>query len=126
MSLGKLEREILLHGIDDWVQMCEVASVARGVLPRASAEEIREKSVRAVGELREHGCVRVGDLTKAGFSSWVGDTAEIVGRIDAEWRALGSPNLGDIGWLENTPIGNRIGLEEWKARSGESRRRGSD
>jgi hypothetical protein len=57
----------------------------------------------------------VGDLRgEDGFTSWVGETGDVLRRIDEEWRAVGTPTLWQIAWLENTPIGNRIGIAEWK------------
>jgi hypothetical protein len=114
MTISELSRRILQRGIDDWIQMLEVVNVVQTMFPEATPDEVREHSIRAIGELRDGGYVRVGDLTSDGFTSWTGDTSDILRRIDAEWRALRRWTLGDIGWLENTPIGNRIGIAEWQ------------
>jgi hypothetical protein len=113
MTISELSRGILQRGIDDWIQWLEVVNVVQTMFPGATPDEVREHSIRAIGELRDGGYVRVGDLTPDGFTSWTGDTSDILRRIDAEWRALRRWTLGDIGWLENTPIGNRIGIAEW-------------
>jgi hypothetical protein len=113
MTISELSRRILQRGIDDWIQMLEVVNVVQSMFPEATPDEVRERSIRAIGELRDGGYVRVGDLTPDGFTSWTGNTSDILRRIDAEWRSLRRWTLGDIGWLENTPIGNRIGIAEW-------------
>jgi hypothetical protein len=114
MNLSELARQMLRRGIEDWVQMAEVAAVARGTLPSASPDEVREQCVRAIGELRDGGFARVGGLVGDTFTMWSGETSSVLHRIDSEWRALGTPKFGQIGWLENTPVGNRIGLNEWE------------
>ncbi len=114
MNLSELSRRILFRGIDDWVDLSHVASVARGLLPDALPDDLRAQCVRAIGELRDGGYARVGDLTPEGFTSWAGETSDVLRRIDTEWRALAAPTLGDIAWLETTPPGNRIGLAEHK------------
>jgi hypothetical protein len=114
MSPSELSRKILWRGIDDWIRMDEVAWVGRELLPNASQDEVREQCIQAIGELRDAGLARVGDLAPEGFTAWTGATGDILLRIDTEWRALGTPRMGDIAWLENTPIGNRLGIAEWK------------
>jgi hypothetical protein len=115
VNLSELSRQILWHGIDDWVDMSGVSSVARILFPSALPDEVREQCVRAIGELRDGEYARVGDLRgEDGFTSWVGETGDVLRRIDEEWRAVGTPTLWQIAWLENTPIGNRIGIAEWK------------
>jgi hypothetical protein len=114
MNISELSRQILMHGLTDWVQMSEVASVAKGLIRDATQDELRDQCVRAIGELRDGNLVRVGDLAREGFTAWTGETKCILVRIDAEWRALGTPRLGDIAWLETTPVGNRIGIVEWE------------
>jgi hypothetical protein len=88
MSISELSRQILMHGLTDWVQMSEVASVAKGLLRDSSQDELRDQCVRAIGELRDGNLVRVGDLAREGFTAWTGETKCILVRIDAEWRAL--------------------------------------
>jgi hypothetical protein len=123
MSLSELLRHILWRGIDDWVDMCEVASVARKLCPTDSLDERRERCIRAIGELREGGYARVGDVTSDGFMAWTGETSDVLHRIDKEWRRLITPNLWQIAWLENTPSGDQIGrseCEKWKKQTVET------
>jgi hypothetical protein len=114
MNLSELACTILSHGLEDWIQMTEVDSIAQHMFPDASPDELREKCVGAIGELKEGGYARVGDLASDRFTEWSGQTGDILRRLDAEWQAVGRPNLGDIGWIENTPVGNRIGFCQWK------------
>jgi hypothetical protein len=127
MSVSELSRHILWRGIDDWVDMCEVASVARKVCPSDSVDERRERCVRAIGELIDGGYAQVGDVTSEGFRAWTGETSDVLHRIDEESRALGTPNLWQIAWLENTSSGDQIGTaewEKWKKQKGEAKGQG--
>lgn len=105
--LGSVD-EMILSGLDDWVDAAEVAYIAKAYGGASTDEEIRQLSIEIIREVIEKGLMRTGDITQGGFKEWDLSDEEIVERINSEWTALGRrPNLGEICWLENTEEGNR-------------------
>ena len=116
MKISDLSRKILRQGTDDWVPMAEVASLAHEVFPDASSTALRQAAVAALRELQSAHYVRLGDVSGSGFVAWVQESEEALERVEREWLALGTPRLGDIGWLENTASGREVGLRIAKGR----------
>jgi hypothetical protein len=97
--------------------MAEVAGLALALLPNASRGEIRRAALSAIQELLSTEYVRIGDLTRTGFVAWPISPAEAMERVEREWTLVGTPRLGEIGWLESTEAGREIRLSIAGSRS---------
>lgn len=107
MSLSEIISDILSRGLDDWIDLAEVATVVKNFGPKISNNEVRDMSVAVVRELLQSGLMQVGDLARDGFHPWQLALGESVARIEDEWVALGRrPAVGEICWLHNTEAGN--------------------
>lgn len=105
-----IQDKVLKKGEDDWVYLAEVASLVRQEMPDASEPTVVECTLRILRELAEAGLVVIGDLsgTEGSFTPWRLSTTEALKRVRDEWAALKTPvNLGDVGWLSNTPDGDQ-------------------
>ncbi len=101
-----------MAGCDDWVDACEVASIALHEGEAKSQDEMRELSLESIQRVVRQGLMYLGDLTREGFRKWAGPTEECLARVEREWKALGrGPTLGEICWLQNTSKGNELGEE---------------
>jgi hypothetical protein len=110
MNIQDCIDDLLIKGTEDWIDACEVASVAKTVGGATSASAVRDLSLRAVAELINRGLMEPGDVDRSGFRSWGIPAAQAIARIQREWRALGrNPNLGEVCWLANTNEGDALG-----------------
>jgi hypothetical protein len=108
MNLIESIDEILMLGLDDWIQASEIASVARTVGGAATEGEVQRLSLDIIRGVIKEGLMAVGDVTTQGFHAWVLSTEEALERIEREWKALGrNPSLGEICWLSNTEKGDK-------------------
>lgn len=109
MNLDACVRDLLIAGADDWVNIPEVAWIAKSVGGANTLDEIREASLQIIREVVSKGLMIAGDvLVDAGFRRWELTPAESIARIEREWRAFGrKPDMGDICWLANTDEGNK-------------------
>lgn len=137
-----VKKTLLILGLDDWVDFTEAVDVARDVKAGRSPwkdlspgseygvereamtrgrqiESEREAlplAVEAIKELVRDGLVRVSNTTRNGFIAWDGSAREVEMRIDEAVKNVRYPMvIGDLFWLENTPAGNRLGQEAFRA-----------
>ena len=122
MSLA-LRYELLDRGLDDILQLSEMAGVARRHLGGSPSEdEVMRVTTEIIGELVDAGYAIVGHVAKDDegilyISSWGLGSADTIKRIEDEWRALGRPpNLGDVCWLELTESGRAHALDVYRPR----------
>jgi hypothetical protein len=109
MNLIACINEILLLGLDDWIQASEIASVTRTVGGAATHDEVRQLSLEIIRKVIKDGLMAVGDVTEKGFHVWELSADDALERIEREWTALGrNPSLGEICWLSNTEEGDRL------------------
>lgn len=115
--------ELLDRGLEDILQLSEMASVTRRHLDGSPSEaEVMQATTEIVGELMDAGYAIVGDVAKDDkgilyISSWRLRSADTIKRIEDEWRALGRPpNLGDVCWLELTESGRAHALNVYRPR----------
>jgi hypothetical protein len=114
--------ELLDRGLDDILQLSEMASVARRHLGGSPSEaEVMRVTTDIIGELLGAGHAIVGNVIRDEgllcVRSWGLGVSETIERIEDEWRALGrSPNLGDICWLELTEAGREYALSVFRPR----------
>jgi hypothetical protein len=118
-----IRNELLDRGLDDILQLDEMASIVGRHLGGSPNEaEVMQVTTRIVGELVDAGYAIVGDVAKDDegvlyVSSWSLESADTIKRIEDEWRALGRPpNLGDVCWLELTVSGRTHALDGYRPR----------
>jgi hypothetical protein len=112
-SMQRCIDALLVAGKLDWVPMPEVAWIAKDVGGAKADDDIRRLSLDLIRELVTSGLMEIGDLPTAKgarqLSIWTGTREEWLGRLEREWLALGrNPELGDLGWLQNTLNGDEI------------------
>jgi hypothetical protein len=119
----EIRNELLDRGLDDILQLSEMAGVARRHLGGSPSEdEVMRVTTEIIGELVDAGYAIVGDVAKNDegilyISSWGLGSADTIKRIEDEWRALGRPpNLGDVCWLELTESGRAHALDVYRPR----------
>lgn len=120
---GGARNELLDRGLDDILQLSEIAWVARRHLGGSPSEaEVMRATTETISELMDAGWTIVGDVAKDDegvlyISSWCLESAETVKRVEDEWRALGRlPNLGEVCWLELTESGRAHALAVFRPR----------
>ena len=114
MSTNECIAELLLRGLDDWVDATEVAWVAKAVGGARGEREVRDLAFRIIEQLLGENLMIVGMVTETGFNAWTVPANEALGRIKGEWRALPQgPGLGEICWLSLTKEGARRANELW-------------
>lgn len=108
MNASRLSIEVLRRGLDDWVYLAGVSSVVIEHLG-LSPLEAREPTLELVRELLCDGLMVAGDVTEDGFLPWPLSASEAMERIECELKELGRPpGLGEIAWLQNSPLGQRL------------------
>ncbi len=106
VGLDSLIREILQEGMEDWVPIWALPFLARSLGGARTSEEELLTSINLLRELLAREWVTAGEIIDGGFRSWSLTDAEVLDRIEREWRALsGGPNMGDIGWINLTEKG---------------------
>lgn len=121
MTPKHLVDDILMRGCADWVDACEVASVALTEGKAKSPDAMRELALELIRNVVRQGLMELGDVTRGGFGKWDLPIEEGLARVEREWLALGrNPTLAEICWLQNTSRGNELGEELLKKRSGGS------
>lgn len=104
-----IQREILAHGLKDWVGLWVVARLVRDTRATQSDDEVRRRAIERLRPLLEGGYVEAGALTPSGFSAWQSQGGAAVDRIDNFWQRLGrDPNLPDNIYLNNTSRGDAV------------------
>lgn len=99
--------DILVRGLDDWIQASEVDSVARTVGGATTELEAQKLSLEIIRHVIKDGLMEAGDVTGHGFHAWNLSADDAIERIEREWAALGRfPTLGEICWLSNTAEGD--------------------
>lgn len=114
MNISACIDEILIRGLDDWIQAAEVASIAKSTGNARGHDQIRAVTLSVVGELLRRGLVQLGQVSPDGFSPFDLSEKDLMARVDAAWveRADG-PELGDYFWLNLTDEGHKIANQVW-------------
>lgn len=105
-----IQRSILVEGPEDAVGLWQVARETRAALGLHEADAVRRAAIDSIRPLLEDGYVHAGNLgSDGGFTAWRRQGRDAVARIDAAWLQLArDPNIGEIGWLFNTALGNSL------------------
>ncbi len=100
--------EILVRGLDDWIQAAEVSSVVRELEPGLSDAEVRVAALVVVRRLLEEGLMLAGDLNHQGFTAWSISAVDSLGRIERAWpeHRVG-PELGEVCCFDLTSLGEQ-------------------
>lgn len=119
MNSEQAKEYILTQGLSDWVAFGTITWVVEQQLPAtATRDEKISLATAMIKSLLEDDLIRVGspfDSDSRGFVAWDLPIDEIIKRIETEWRALPEePNIGDIGWIENTERGEKLALDAYK------------
>lgn len=103
-------RELLVRGMDDWVDLSELPYYARRIGGAADASEERRLSLDAVKLLLESGLWIAGVIGKTAFAPWDMTTAAALRRIEDEWQPPDRPlEFNEICWFANTERGDAYG-----------------
>jgi hypothetical protein len=102
-------RDILLWGLEDWVDFAFARQYVSDEIGAVTAEELREQTLTVVSSLLDAGLMVAGDLRATGFTPWPLDPAAAVARLRTEWV---DPDVtlhtGDLCWLQITEAGEAL------------------
>jgi len=118
MTVAACVDEVLVRGLDDWIQAAEVASIARTHGGAKGDDEMRRTSLEVVEELLRGNLAQIGEVSGAGFQSWDLSQVAALTKVEADWRVgLNAPALGELFWLNLTEHGQRIAEDLWERTS---------
>jgi hypothetical protein len=117
MNRDRLGYALLFQGIDDWVHLLQVASLATWRFQGGLDARTRQFTVATMYELFESGLMNAGDIeTGLGFVPWELAASDAAARIEAEWDLLAKcEEPGDVCWLANTASGDLVANRLWNA-----------
>ncbi|HEV7465407.1 MAG TPA: hypothetical protein VGP96_03850 [Candidatus Dormibacteraeota bacterium] len=99
--------ELLLRGLDDWLQMAEVVFVVGSADPALSNDEKKVRALEVITEMLDGGLVEAGEVTADGFVSWRLSPKTAIARIVERWsRVEDMPGSGEVRLLANTAAGD--------------------
>lgn len=94
--------EVIVEGLDDWVQLHDLVWHSRLAQPDGDYRSL----VRAlVEELIHQGLMVPGDLGETGFEPWTTAPEESVRRVMEQCETYGWNPQGDGAWFANTDAG---------------------
>ena len=120
MTLHACIEDLLVRGLDDWIQAAEVASVSRTTGGAQSDEASRDLSIRLIRKLLEDGLAEPGRVDEqVGFLPWGVPVDAAMQRIESDWatKPVG-PELGEICWLNLTKNGHAQAQRLWSKKVG--------
>lgn len=110
-ALQEIISGVLVRGIDDWVHLTDVLSIAQSHSETGDSEPASAVAVQAVEAMLSARLVEVGDLVGSGkdikFLAWPLSQEAAIARIATELaRSHGRPDLSGENWLSNTKKGD--------------------
>lgn len=123
MTLHACIEDLLIRGLDDWIQAGEVASVAYTTGRAQSCEERRDLSFRIIQKLLDDGLAVAGAVDEhRGFVPWDIPADAAIQRIEREWptRPAG-PEPGEVCWLSLTEKGHAHAQRLWSRKTRKER-----
>ncbi len=119
--------DLVVRGSDDWVMLTEVDWVVKSNASRHGLDlDVPARITVGIEVLRRalgSELMVAGDVIDEpqGFVPWGVDSSVALERIESGWRVAGDGlQMGDVGWLANTPEGSRLAegvLDEVNARA---------
>lgn len=97
-----LVEEVIVEGLDDWVQLDDVVWFGRRADPHG---DFRGLVRTLVEELLRPGLMVPGDVGDAGFEPWTTSPEESVRIVMEQCEALDWNPQGDGAWFANTDAG---------------------
>jgi hypothetical protein len=102
-------RDILLWGLEDWVDFAFARQYVSDEVGTVTAEELREQTLSVVSSLLDTGLMVAGDLRATGFTPWPLDPAAAIARLRTEWvDPEVTLHTGDLCWLQITDAGEAL------------------
>ncbi len=103
--INGLVAELIVRGLDDFIQAAEVASV---IISAGQTEpaQVRAAALKEIGTALESELMVIGTLGQEGFAMWMGSLDMSMGRLAEAWPIDRTPELGEVCWLANTPHGD--------------------
>ena len=113
MKIQYIINDILIRGLDDWIQAAEICSVVLHYERALNDVELRNYSLRVVNFLIAEDWMQVGDVFESGFVAWGLSSEQTMARIEANWELSlpGGPGLGEVFWLNLTHNGEQQALK---------------
>lgn len=113
MTYQRIQNELLDRGLDDMLQLSEIAAVVRRHRDIALTDEwaVVSPTIEVIRELLESRYAIAGTVVRDRegllmVQSWDLGPSETSSRIEKEWRELEHPvTLSDVVWLELTDAG---------------------
>jgi hypothetical protein len=120
MKIQDCIEDILVRGLDDWIQAAEVASVSRATGGAQSDEASRDLSLKLIRKLLEDGLAEPGMVDEqAGFLPWRVPVDAAMQKIEGGWVTKpAGPELGEICWLNLTESGRAEAQRLWSKKAG--------
>lgn len=104
------KEDLLIGGLDDWADVSWVLQSAR-LAGETNPTALRERTLALIAEVLRAGLMVAGDLVEYEHVAWPCEPEQWIERIRAEWLDEWGdeiPPPGAIGWLNNTPEGDRV------------------
>ena len=104
----KLDQEILVNGLSDYVGFWEPVRLLRRREPRLNESELKKVILMTIRSLVDDDLMEFGEVNVDGtFSTWALTSHEAISVIRDQWDSLGrDPNVGEIVWMHNTLSGD--------------------
>lgn len=120
MTIQPIQNELLDRGLDDMLQLSEIAGVVRRHRDIALTDESAAvgPTIEVIHDLLASGYAVAGDVVKDEdgllmVRLWDLGPSETTTRIEEAWRELEHPiTLGDVVWLELTDAGRELARKE--------------
>ena len=96
-----IRRRWIVEGAESDLGLWWLADDLREALPSASSEEeVRTATLAALRPLLESHALTAVTLSDDGqFEVWPGTVEQVIARIEAGWRDVGVPDIGDVVWF---------------------------
>lgn len=104
--VSKVVVEVLEEGLDDWVQVWQIASLVVEVAGVFEPIAVRRLGLQVIRYLLESHLMEVGDVNEVGFKRWEMPLDKSLAAIESDWPTDRIPTLGDMCWLSNTELGD--------------------
>ncbi len=113
-QLSTIADAVLMRGLDDCVQACEVVSLCMEITGNSNSLAMRGIALQVIQYLLESDLMQAGDVANDGFKPWNLDHGNALAKIETVWPPEFRPSLGDVCWLRSTPYGDDRGTRAYQ------------